>query len=69
MLSEPFIPDAAASMLAGMQTEDRSWPGDVAAALAVLEAGHAFTVPEVLFRKVTDEEREEWAVRFGGVRA
>ncbi len=68
VLSEPFIPDAAASMLAGMQTDDRSWPGDVAAALGVLEAGHAFTVPEVLFRKVTDEERAEWAVRFGGVR-
>ncbi len=68
VLSEPFIPDAAASMLAGMQTRDRSWPGDVAAALAVLPAAHAFTVPEVLFRKVTDEERADWAARFGGVR-
>jgi methionyl-tRNA synthetase len=68
VLSEPFIPDAAASMLAGMQTDDRSWPGDVADALTVLPAGHPFTVPEVLFRKVTDDEREDWAVRFGGVR-
>ncbi|HQY42823.1 MAG TPA: methionine--tRNA ligase [Paracoccaceae bacterium] len=68
VLSEPFIPDAAANMLAGMQTEDRAWPGDIATALSALPAGHTFTVPEVLFRKITDEEREEWAAKFAGVR-
>ncbi len=68
VLSEPFIPDAAANMLAGMQTTDRAWPGDISAALATLSPGHAFTVPEVLFRKITDEEREEWAARFAGAR-
>ncbi len=68
VLSEPFIPDAAASMLAGMRTGRPVMAGDVAAALGALEAGHGFTVPEVLFRKVTDEERAEWAERFGGVR-
>ena len=69
VLSEPFIPDAAASMLAGMQTENRAWPGDVATALQALPPGHAFTVPEVLFRKITDEERADWAERFAGTRA
>ena len=69
VLSEPFIPDAAASMLAGMQTDDRTWPDDVARALNALPAGHAFTVPEVLFRKITDEEREDWTARFAGQRA
>jgi methionyl-tRNA synthetase len=69
VLSEPFIPDAAASMLAGMQTTNRDWPEDVATALAALPAGHAFTTPEVLFRKIADEEREDWQKRFSGIRS
>lgn len=68
VLSEPFIPDAAATMLAAMQTGDRSWPGDIRAALEVLPAGHAFSTPEVLFRKIADEEREDWQNRFAGTR-
>jgi len=68
VLSAPFIPDAAATMIAAMQTSDDSWPSDVAAALETLPAGHAFTVPENLFRKITDDEREEWAARFAGTR-
>ena len=68
VLSAPFIPDAAKVMLEAMQTEDETWPTDVAAALSALPAGHAFGVPENLFRKITDEEREEWAARFAGTR-
>ncbi|NCU20203.1 methionine--tRNA ligase, partial [Candidatus Falkowbacteria bacterium] len=69
VLSEPFIPDAAAAMLAGMNTSDRRWPTDVGAALTALPVGHAFTTPEVLFRKIADEEREDWQARFAGVRS
>ncbi len=68
VLSAPFIPDASDAMLAGMQTEDRSWPGDAKAALELLPVGHAFTTPEVLFRKIADEEREDWQQRFAGTR-
>ncbi|TNF11420.1 MAG: methionine--tRNA ligase, partial [Rhodobacteraceae bacterium] len=68
VLSAPFIPDAADVMLGAMQTEDRSWPEDVKAALAALPTGHAFTTPEVLFRKISDEEREAWQERFAGTR-
>ncbi|MEO8530930.1 MAG: methionine--tRNA ligase [Deltaproteobacteria bacterium] len=68
VLSEPFIPDAAANMLAGMQTDERTWPSDLRAALAVLPVGHAFTVPEVLFRKISDEERADWQQKFSGIR-
>ncbi|MCV2868463.1 methionine--tRNA ligase [Defluviimonas sp. WL0002] len=68
VLSEPFIPDASARMLAAMGTEDRTWPGAIAEALAALPAGHAFETPEVLFRKIADEEREDWQGRFAGVR-
>ena len=68
ILSQPFIPDAAASTMAALACTDWTWPTDIAEALDVLPPGHAFTVPEVLFRKITDEERAEWQVRFAGVR-
>jgi methionyl-tRNA synthetase len=69
VLSQPFIPDAAGAMMAGMQTDDDAWPADVKDALGVLKPGHAFVVPEVLFAKITDEQRLEWAERFAGKRA
>ena len=68
ILSAPFIPDAAATMLKAMNTEDAAWPNDIKAALTALPAGHAFAVPENLFRKITDEERADWAERFAGTR-
>ena len=69
VLSQPFIPDASAVMMAAMGSDDWTWPEDIAAAMASLPAGHGFTVPENLFRKITDEERAEWQVRFAGVRS
>ncbi|MGI1663553.1 methionine--tRNA ligase [Palleronia sp. KMU-117] len=68
VISRPFIPDASDAMLAAMQTDDADWPEDVDTALTALPPGHAFTVPEVLFRKITDEERADWQSRFAGVR-
>ena len=68
VLSAPFIPSAAASMMAGMQTQDWEWPAG-AEAFSALPAGHVFTVPEVLFAKITDDQRSDWAERFAGTRA
>jgi methionyl-tRNA synthetase len=68
VLSAPFIPDASATMLKAMNAEGAGWPDDVAGFLAGLAAGHAFTVPDVLFAKITDEQREDWQTRFAGVR-
>ena len=69
VLSEPFIPDASAAMLQAMGTDDRTWPGPISEALAALRPGHGFTTPDVLFKKIADEEREEWQKRFAGTRA
>ena len=69
VISSPFIPDAAASMMAGMRSDDWTWPSDIADAIRILPEGHAFDVPEVLFRKIGDEERADWQVRFAGVRS
>ena len=66
-LSAPFIPDAAASMHKNMGTSPE-WPVDVNAALHALPPGHTFTVPEVLFAKITDESVADWEVRFSGTR-
>ena len=68
IVSAPFIPDAAASMMTALNSTDWTWPSDVHAAIRALPAGHAFAVPENLFRKITDEERAEWQVKFAGVR-
>jgi len=68
VLSAPFIPDAAEALLAAMNTTDDSWPDDVTAALQTLPAGHAFTVPEVSFAKITDEQRAQWQEKFAGTR-
>jgi methionyl-tRNA synthetase len=68
VLSAPFIPFTSAKMLEAMGASDDSWPGDVAEALSALPAGHAFTVPDVLFAKISDEQREEWQEKFSGTR-
>ena len=69
VLSAPFIPDAAAAMLAALGIGDAGWPDDVPAALDLLPPGQAFAVPEVMFRKIADAEREDWRRRFAGTRA
>jgi methionyl-tRNA synthetase len=68
VLSAPFIPSTAARMMEAMQASDDTWPSDVAEALSHLTAGHEFSVPDVLFAKITDEQREEWQDRFAGTR-
>ena len=68
VLSAPFIPDASATLLKAMNTTDDSWPDDAAKALETLPAGHEFTVPDVLFAKITDDQREEWQEKFAGKR-
>ncbi|MEM9967914.1 MAG: methionine--tRNA ligase [Pseudomonadota bacterium] len=67
-LSEPFIPQAADKLRTAMRLEALSWPNDVALALNKLPSGHVFDVPEVLFAKITDAERETWFERFAGTR-
>ena len=64
-LSAPFIPDAAAAMHDAMGTE-AAWPDAVD--LAALKPGHAFAVPDVLFAKIDDAQREAWQAEFAGTR-
>ncbi|KPP86244.1 MAG: methionyl-tRNA synthetase [Rhodobacteraceae bacterium HLUCCO07] len=68
VLSQPFIPDTTGPICEALRCEDMHWPDDVAAALEVLGPGHGFSVPENLFSKITDEQREDWQARFAGTR-
>ena len=68
ILSAPFIPQASARMLSAMNTLDTDWPEDVRTALTALPEGHAFTVADVLFAKITDDQRDAWQERFSGTR-
>ncbi|MGY6535143.1 MAG: methionine--tRNA ligase [Pararhodobacter sp.] len=69
VISQPFIPDAAERMMQAMGCNDWSWPERLETALDRLPAGHPFTVPEVLFAKISDDARADWAERFAGQRA
>ncbi|MEM6305255.1 MAG: methionine--tRNA ligase [Pseudomonadota bacterium] len=68
VLSAPFIPEASAKMLAAMNMEEAPWPEDVPEALSSMAPGHVFEVPEVLFAKISDEDRTAWEERFSGTR-
>ena len=66
VLSEPFIPDAAATMRDALGVQDAAWPDDVSTALASLTGGEAFTVPDVMFAKISDDRRAELEAQFAG---
>ncbi len=66
VLSGPYIPDASKTILAAMNAEGAPWPTDLDATLTALPAGHAFTTPEVMFAKITDEQRDELEAQFAG---
>ncbi|MGP3949743.1 methionine--tRNA ligase [Streptomyces sp. 7N604] len=68
VVSEPFIPASAKAMRSAFQlaSDDASWvTGEQARALSSVPAGTAFTVPPVLFAKITEEDLESYRDRFG----
>ncbi|MFJ4918564.1 methionine--tRNA ligase [Streptomyces sp. NPDC088725] len=69
VVSEPFIPSSARAMRAAFALADDSatWvTPEQARSLDAVAAGTAFTVPPVLFAKITDEDLESYRARFGG---
>ena len=71
VLSKPFIPDASESIMRSFNlptTEEPPWPerSEMPDSLRFLKAGHRFSVPENLFRKVSDTERDKWRAKFAG---
>ncbi|MEU6667024.1 methionine--tRNA ligase [Streptomyces sp. NPDC046727] len=69
VVSEPLIPATAKTMRTAFSLADdtAAWvTAEEARALAFVPAGTPFTVPPVLFAKLTDEDLETYKERFGG---
>ncbi|WP_221348439.1 methionine--tRNA ligase [Streptomyces beigongshangae] len=69
VVSEPFIPSSSAAMRAAfaLPSDTASWvTAEEARTLDSVPAGTPFTVPPVLFAKITDEDLETYKERFGG---
>lgn len=69
VVSEPFIPTTSAAMRQAFSLTDdtATWVStDEAKALNSVPAGTPFTVPPVLFAKLTDDDLETYKERFGG---
>ncbi|MEF3119109.1 methionine--tRNA ligase [Streptomyces chrestomyceticus] len=69
IVSEPFIPAAAKAMRGAfaLDGDTAAWvTADEARALASVPAGTAFTVPPVLFAKITEDDLAAYRERFGG---
>jgi len=70
-LSAPFIPFAAETISESFaQGWPLEWPAEGAAVeLNRLSVGQSIRAPDVLFRKIEDEQVAEWTERFGGAPA
>ncbi|MFD8996132.1 methionine--tRNA ligase [Streptomyces abikoensis] len=69
IVSEPFIPASAAAMRSAFQLEadNATWvTQDEARSLTFVPAGTPFTVPPVLFAKITEDDLAAYRERFGG---
>ena len=69
VLSEPIIPATSAKLYQalGLEANQTGWPdGEAFAELHALPGGHTFEIPEILFRKLTDDELSAWEARFAG---
>ncbi|NBU28462.1 MAG: hypothetical protein EBS42_09740, partial [Caulobacteraceae bacterium] len=67
-LSAPFIPFAAEKISAAFGLDEpMDWPQNGSAeVLSSLPAGHTIAAPDVLFRKIEDDQLAAWAEQFGG---
>ncbi|MES5819319.1 methionine--tRNA ligase [Streptomyces sp. RG80] len=69
VVSEPFIPTTSAAMRQAFTLTDdtATWITEAdAKSLTAVPAGTPFTVPPVLFAKLTEEDLENYKERFGG---
>lgn len=67
-LSRPVIPFTSNKMFAIFDLDPETaaqWPDNAAAALSHFKGGEAFSPPEVLFKKIEDDQLDAWRERFG----
>jgi len=66
ILSEPYIPNVSQKIMNDLNCDNWKWPSNVKEALEILPPGHDFKVPDVLFNKITDADRDLMQERFSG---
>jgi methionyl-tRNA synthetase len=68
IVGSPIIPDTCARLreALGVTEGEDYWPQNAAGELAALPAGHHFTVPPPLFKKIMPEEIADLSARYGG---
>lgn len=69
VVSAPFIPSSAAAMRSAfaLPSDDAPWiTPEEARALTAVPVSTPFTVPPVLFAKITEEDLDSYTTRFGG---
>jgi methionyl-tRNA synthetase len=69
ILAQPFIPDAAKTVLdaLGVPDNNRMWPDPKDNSVwDALPRGMRITPPDVLFKKIEDEQVAAWTAQFGG---
>ncbi|WP_432151633.1 methionine--tRNA ligase [Streptomyces sp. bgisy029] len=72
VVSKPFIPTSTAAMRGAfaLESDTATWvTAEQAKSLDAVPAGTAFTVPPVLFAKISEEDLESYRERFGGADA
>jgi methionyl-tRNA synthetase len=69
-VSAPIIPFSAQQIADAVGESVAAWPSpDARHELSRLPVGRKLTTPDVLFKKIEDEQITEWAERFGGAEA
>ena len=58
ILSEPFIPETSRKLMESLNCDDWEWPRNVDLGLRKLPSTHSFSVPDGLFKKISDAERD-----------
>ncbi|MEM6536656.1 MAG: methionine--tRNA ligase [Pseudomonadota bacterium] len=67
-LSQPVIPHTAQKMAKALGLSDETlyaWPTDIGEALTEIDPGTAINPPDVLFKKIEDDEVARWREQFG----
>ena len=67
-ISKPFIPNSCDLIIDKLNFPNNIfWPTEMENFLKTIVAGHKFEVPQNLFQKISDDQREHFAAKFKGV--
>ncbi len=67
-ISQPFIPETCSKIINDLKLpETGHWPANLGDFLRTVRGGHKFNLPDNLFQKISDQQREAFADKFSGL--